>query len=61
MYSPKIEPEHVRQLYLLKLAYARLGIIKPMTKITRDALDHYIPKAIDEILKAGGEFHLPDE
>lgn len=61
MYSPKIKPRHVRKLYLLKLAYARLGIIKPMTKITREALDDYIPKAIKEIAKSGGELHMPDE
>lgn len=61
MYSPKIEPRHVRQLYLLKLAYARLGITKPMTQITREALDEYIPKAGKEIVKSGGSLHMPDE
>jgi len=39
MYSPKIKPEQVRELYLLKQINK-----KPMTKMVRDAVTDYIKK-----------------
>lgn len=61
MYSPKIHPEQVRRLYLLKVSYASIGINKPMTEIVAEALDEYIPEKVEEILKAGGSILMPDE
>ncbi len=61
MYSPKIEPKQVQQLYLIKNAYADMGIKRPMTKIVRDALIQYIPIVIKEIEEAGGKVFLADE
>lgn len=61
MYSPKIESQQVRKLYLLKMSYVSLGINKHMTKIVSEALDEYIPKAVKEILKSGGILIMPDE
>ena len=61
MYSPQIPPYYVTRLYLLKIAYARLGICKPMTAIVRQALDDYIPKAVKEILRSDPNLHIPDE
>jgi len=61
MYSPKIDSEQVRRLYLLKVSYATIGIKKPMTDIVKEALDKYIPEKADEILKAGGAVIKPDE
>lgn len=61
MYSPKIEPRQVKKLHLLKLSYVSLGINKPMTRIVREALDEYIPKAVKEILESGGHLLIPDE
>lgn len=61
MYSPKIEPEQVRKLYLLKMSYVSLGIHKPMTKIVREALDKYMQKAVEEVVKSGGTLLIPDE
>ena len=61
MYSPKIIPRQVRKLYLLKKSYLSLGINKPMTNIVRNAVDEYIPKAVEEILKSGGSLFMPDE
>jgi histidinol phosphatase-like enzyme len=49
MYSPKIEENLVMRLYALKVAYAKIGIRKPMTKIVADALNKYIPKAEREV------------
>lgn len=61
MYSPKIEENLVRKLYLLKMSYASLGRNKPMTKIVEEALEEYIPKATKEILSSGGSILKPDE
>ena len=61
MYSPKIEEKSVRKLYLLKMSYNHLGIRKPMTKMVKEALDRYIPKAEKEILSSGGSILKPDE
>ena len=61
MYSPKIEPDQVRKLYLLKMSYISLEISKPMTEMVREALDGYIPKTVKEILKSGGTLIMPDE
>ena len=61
MYSPKIHPQQVRRLYLLKVSYATIGINKPMTEIVAEALDSHIPEKADEILKAGGSIVMPDE
>jgi hypothetical protein len=61
MYSPKIDSEQVRKLYLLKVSYATIGIKKPMTDIVKEALDKHIPEKADEILKAGGAVLQPDE
>jgi len=59
MYSPKIKPEYVRKMYLLKVAYSNLKLRKPMTEIVREALEQHIPKAVKEIAELGGS--LPDE
>ncbi len=61
MYSPKIYPEQVRKLYLLKVSYSTIGITKPMTELVQEALDKYIPEKADEILKAGGTVLAPDK
>lgn len=61
MYSPKIYPDQIRKLYLLKMSYVSLGISKPMTEIVEEALDEYIPKAVKEILESGGTLLMPDE
>ena len=58
MYSPKIESQQVRKLYLLKMSYVSLGINKHMTEIVSEALNEYIPKAVKEILKSGVEPEL---
>lgn len=55
MYSPKIEPEQVKRLYLLKRAYASKGIKMPMTRIVRNALDEYLDKIGSEIESMGDE------
>lgn len=61
MYSPKIYPDQVKKLYLLKISYATLGQKVPITKIVRDALEKYIPEKADEIMKAGGVLSGSDE
>lgn len=61
MYSPKIQPEQVRKLYLLKMSYVSLQISKPMTEMVREALSLYLPKAVKEILKSGGTLVMVDE
>ena len=60
-YSPKIEPEQVRKLYLLKMSFVSLDVSKPMTAMVREALNEYIPKAVKEILKSGGTLVMADE
>lgn len=61
MYSPKIDPEQIKKLYLLKVSYAALRIKKPMTEIVREALDDYLPKAAKEIVSSGGNITESDE
>jgi histidinol phosphatase-like enzyme len=61
MYSPKIEENSVRKLYLLKMSYIGLGIRKPMTEMVKEALDEYIPKAEQKILSSGGAILNHDE
>jgi len=61
MYSPEIESEQVRKLYLLKMSYASKGINKPMTEKVKEALREYIPKAVKQILNSGGSILKPDE
>ncbi len=61
MYSPKIEEEQVRKLYLLKKSYAGLGINKPMTNMVREALDEYIPKAEKQLTSSGRTILKSDE
>ncbi len=57
MYSPKIEPEQVRELYRLKIGYAGLGMNRTMTDMVREALDGYISRARRKILSSGGNLH----
>lgn len=61
MYSPKIEENLVRKLYLLKMSYTSVGINKPMTDMVKEALEEYIPKVINQILSSGGSILNPDE
>lgn len=61
MYSPKICHAQVRKLYLLKKSYVSLGIQKAMTEIAKEALSEYIPRAVKEILEAGGTLVMPEE
>lgn len=61
MYSPKINPEHVRKLYLLKASLVSVDVNKPMTELVREALDDYIPKTAQKILNAGGTLVMADE
>jgi len=61
MYSPKIEPEQIKKLYLLKMSYAALRIKKPMTEMIREALDDYLPKAAKQIISSGGSLLKPEE
>lgn len=61
MYSPKIQPEQVRKLYLLKMSFVSLGMNKHMTEMVGDALGEYIPKVVKEILRSGGTLIMPDE
>lgn len=61
MYSPKIEPEQIKKLYLLKMSYAALRIRKPMTEMVREALDDYLPKAERQITSSGGVILKPEE
>lgn len=61
MYSPKIESEQVRKLYLLKMSFVSLEVTKAMTQMVREALDEYIPRVVKEILKSGGTLIMPDE
>ena len=61
MYSPKIEPEQVRKLYLLKKSYESLGLKKPMTKIVQEALNEYIPKVVQKILESNENLPVPEE
>lgn len=55
MYSPRIAPEQVKMLYLLKRAYAGMGIRKPMTRIVKEALAEYLPKISAEMQSTGNE------
>ena len=61
MYSPKIEPEQIKKLYLLKMSYAALRIKRPMTEMVREALDDYLPKAAKQITSSGGVILKPGE
>jgi hypothetical protein len=61
MYSPKIYPDQVRKLYLLKMSFSSLGLNIPMTEMVREAIDRYVPEKVNEILKAGGTLLRPDE
>mgnify|MGYP001583004936 CR=1 len=61
MYSPKIEPEQIKKLYLLKMSYAALKIKKPMTEIVKEAIDDYLPKAAKQIISSGGALLKPEE
>jgi len=61
MYSPKIEPEQIKKLYLLKMSYAALRIKKPITEMVREALDDYLPKAEKQITSSGGTILKPEE
>jgi hypothetical protein len=45
MYSPKIDETLVKRLYALKVGYTRIGLNMPMTRIVKDALTWYLPKA----------------
>lgn len=60
MYSPKIEEEQIRKLYLLKKSYAGIGINKPMTEMVGEALDDYLPKAAKQITSSGGTILKPE-
>lgn len=51
----------IRKLYLLKMSFVSLGVNKYMTQMVEEALNEYIPKAVKEILKAGGTLIMPDE
>ena len=61
MYSPKIDPQRIRKLYLLKMSYGSLGITKHMTEIVGEALDKHIKEAVKEIQDSGGTLLSPDE
>jgi len=61
MYSPKIEENLVRKLYLLKMSYISIGINKPMTDMVSQALNEYIPKAVKDVLSSGGSILKPEE
>ncbi len=61
MYSPKIEEKLVRKLYLLKISYAAVRIKKPMTKMVKEALCDYLPKAAKQITSSGGVILKPEE
>ncbi len=61
MYSPKIEANLVRKLYVLKAGYARIGITKPMTGIVKEALIRHIPKAEKEIHSVSGTIPNSDD
>ncbi|MFA6130498.1 MAG: hypothetical protein WC731_05915 [Candidatus Omnitrophota bacterium] len=61
MYSPNIDPEQIKKLYLLKMSYAALRIKKPMTEMIKEALDDYLPKAEKQIISSGGVILKPDE
>ena len=61
MYSPRIDPQQVRKLYLLKMSYVSLGITKNMTDIVKEALDKHIQKKANEILDSGGTLLSPGE
>jgi hypothetical protein len=61
MYSPRINPEQIKKLYLIKMSYVALRIKKPMTEMVREALDDYLPKAAKQIISSGGVILKPDE
>lgn len=61
MYSPNIDPEQIKKLYLIKMSYAALRIKKPMTEMVREALEDYLPKTTNQILSSGGVILKPDE
>ena len=44
MYSPKIEPKQVQELYLLKQALSEEGTKKPMTALVKEAIAEYLKK-----------------
>ena len=60
MYSPRINPEQIKKLYLIKMSYTALRIKKPMTEMVREALDDYLPKAEKQIISSGGVILKPD-
>lgn len=61
MYSPRIDSKQIKKLYHLRQAFKALGVSMPMTRIVKEALDEYIPKAILEIQEMDGSIKLPDE
>ena len=48
MYSPKIEPEQVGKLYLLRESLAQEGVKKPITALVKEAIEEYLKKRREE-------------
>ncbi|MFA5386059.1 MAG: hypothetical protein WC297_00020 [Candidatus Paceibacterota bacterium] len=48
MYSPKIEPEQVGKLYLLRESLAQEGVKKPITTLVKEAIEEYLDKRREE-------------
>ncbi|MFH2069115.1 MAG: hypothetical protein ABII89_06625 [Candidatus Omnitrophota bacterium] len=44
MYSPKIEPEQMGKLYLLRESLAQEGVKKPITTLVKEAIEEYLEK-----------------
>jgi hypothetical protein len=44
MYSPKVEPEQVGKLYLLRESLAQEGVKKPITALVKEAIEEYLNK-----------------
>jgi predicted DNA-binding protein len=44
MYSPKIPPEIIQELYYLREELAKKGIKKPITVLVREAIEEYLKK-----------------
>jgi len=51
MYSPKIYPDQVEQLYKIRCVCSAMGENVTMVDLVRDALEKYTPKKLADVNK----------
>ena len=61
MYSPKIQPDQVNELYRLKVSLLTIGERVAMTDLVKEALNDYIPRKQKDVVKRGGGILLVGE